>query len=308
MKKRELPCVTWENIKPPYYEYPYFQGYEHYPFRPKDESFDAVNAWWLSEAATLVYAEEEFVTPQFQRVGFPEVRYFDGKSTDCFVASNSTNIFVVFRGTESRRRRGADDFQNILADVKADCNIKLVDSECGGKVHKGFLDALNEVWDGLREYINHLHTPSRFLWITGHSLGAALATLAAVRYGNVQGLYTFGSPRVGDSVFKQHFTINAYRIVNNADIIATVPPPGLYRHVGDLWYLDSNGLLHHDFPLIDMVTEGVRSEGRNIAGSFEQAMQGSFGYIPGGIRDHVPLFYAVHLWNNMIEESHPPLS
>ena len=303
MKKKALPTITWQNIGPPYYEYEYFQGYEHYPFRPTSENFNLVNAWWLIETSILVYAEEELVCPCFRRVGLPEVKYFSGKGTDCFVANNDTVIIVAFRGTESRRRPGAKDFQNIIADVKADCNIILVESAHGGRVHKGFNNALDEVWEELLDYIKSIHTSSCSLWLTGHSLGAALATLAADRYGDVQGLYTFGSPRVGDPGFKKHFSVKAYRVVNDNDIVAAVPPPGLYRHVGELWYIDSDGHIHHDSPRLEMWTDGFRGEMRNIANSFEQALQGSFNYIPSGFKDHVPLLYAIHIWNNLVDQS-----
>jgi predicted lipase len=233
----------------------------------------------------------------------PEVKYFDGESTDCFVASNETYVIVAFRGTESRRRSGSRDFQNVIADIKADCNIILVDSGYGGNVHKGFNDALDEVWKDLLNYIKSIHCSSRSLWMTGHSLGAALATLAAARYVDLQGLYTFGSPRVGDPGFKTHFSVKAYRVVNNNDIVTAIPLPGLYRHVGDLWYIDRDGLIHHDLPRTEMWTDGFRGEIHNITRSVEHAWQGSFNYIPTGFKDHVPLLYAVHLWNNIVDQS-----
>ena len=75
----------------------------------------------------------------------------------------------------------------------------LTESGQGGKVHRGFKHALAEVWEekGLFEYIKSRDTSNRTIWFTGHSLGAALATLAANRYGKAQGLYTFGSPAWG---------------------------------------------------------------------------------------------------------------
>ena len=154
--RKPLPTITWQNIGPPYYEYEYFQGYEHYPFLPTSENFDLVNAWWLIETSILVYAEEEFVRPCFQRVGLPEVKYFSDEGTDCFVANNDNSIIVAFRGTESRRRPGTKDFQNVIADVKADCNIILVESLHGNRVHKGFNDALDEVWEELLNYIKSI--------------------------------------------------------------------------------------------------------------------------------------------------------
>ena len=76
--------------------------------------------------------------------------------------------------------------------------------------------------------------------ITGHSLGAALATLLAmdmaVNTKLAVGLYTLASPRVGDLTFHNvfnHVVPNAYRIANRLDVVTKTPPPLLYFHVGD---------------------------------------------------------------------------
>jgi pimeloyl-ACP methyl ester carboxylesterase len=170
-----------------------------------------------------------------------------------------------------------------------------------GKVHKGFSDALDEVWPELCDYVALLHTGGRTVWFAGHSLGAALATLAAARYGKAQGVYTFGSPRVGDATFRDRYPVPLYRVVNGHDVITTVPLPPLYRHVGELWYLDSQGELQHDTRNLDLVTDGIRGEAQNIAESVRQIRQGKFLYIPGGFKDHIPLLYAIHLWNNLVK-------
>ncbi|MCK7478059.1 MAG: lipase family protein [Candidatus Moduliflexus flocculans] len=80
-------------------------------------------------------------------------------------------------------------------------NFWLTDWTNGSKVHRGFKSALEEVWDDLFPYLKALQGRGCRIWMTGHSLGAALATLAADRYGEVQGVYTFGSPRVGNGRF-----------------------------------------------------------------------------------------------------------
>ncbi|MFO8090461.1 MAG: hypothetical protein R6U13_11530 [Desulfatiglandaceae bacterium] len=73
--------ITWENLAPPYKDYEYFSGCEQFPFNPKTKEFSMMNVWWLIEAATLSYAEEEYARKLFQKAGFPEVRYFTDKST-----------------------------------------------------------------------------------------------------------------------------------------------------------------------------------------------------------------------------------
>ncbi len=70
--------------------------------------------------------------------------------------------------------------------------------------------------------------------ITGHSLGAALATLCAAENAllykdevSIQALYTFASPKVGDSVFVNTFNglgLNSWRIANQQDVVPALPP------------------------------------------------------------------------------------
>jgi len=288
-KKKDLPEITWENLAPPYKDYEYFRDCENYPFRYNSNVFDIVNAWWLIEAATLVYAEENFVRENFEKAGLKEVEFFGGKSTECFAASNAKFSIVAFRGTESRRREGETDFRHVVADLKTDFSIGLVESGQGGKVHEGFKNAVDEVWHDLLDYLKSMRRNDRELWITGHSLGAALATLSADRYGDVRGLYTFGSPRVGDIDFKDDFYVNGYRIVNNSDIVTRIPPPGLYHHVGELRYIDSDGLIHDNPSRWERWTDQMS----------DQVRHGFSGFIPEAIKDHVPTLYAVHIWNNI---------
>ena len=164
------------------------------------------------------------------------------------MASNDDFLILVFRGTEIWAEEGETDLLKIitaiLADVITDAKIKLIPWEQGGYVHRGFKEALDEVWKDLASYLESKDN-GRSFWFTGHSLGAALATLAWKRYGSLRTtpqLYTYGSPRVGDKEFGKGFE-NTYRFVNNNDIVTKVPPPVNYRHVGRLEHLSSDGLI-----------------------------------------------------------------
>lgn len=295
-----LPQISWETIAPPYLNYHYFNGSDAYPFRYNANLFDMVNAWWLIEASTLTYAPEDFVNEKFAGAGMTAVRYFSGPSTQCYVADNENFVIVAFRGTEIRADRKSD-FKNIIADLQTDFEILLVDSGQGGRVHKGFKQALDEVWEsgGLLDYIRSKDTPNRTIWFTGHSLGAALATLAADRYGKLQGLYTFGSPRVGDMAFKDDFYVNTYRFVNNNDLVARVPPPGLYHHVGELRYIDSKGVIHDNSTRWERIVDAIRGQALYVFNALGQIRSGFLGFTPDDIVDHVPTLYATHIWNNI---------
>lgn len=109
-----------------------------------------------------------------------------------------------------------------------------------GKVHSGFANALAEIWDQVAPALQTV-AGSRLLF-TGHSLGAAMATLAADL--NVPAsLYTFGSPRVEDATFVaalQNKQLDNHRYVDCCDLIARLPPDGFlgYVHMGKPYYID----------------------------------------------------------------------
>jgi triacylglycerol lipase len=126
-----------------------------------------------------------------------------------------------------------------------------------GMVHRGFGEALDSVWPDIQAALARFTNTGQSLWFTGHSLGAALATLAVARclfqapHTPVNGLYTYGSPRAGDftfgRTFDQEFCDKTFRFVNNCDLVTRVPPRCLeFSHVGQLLYFDGDGFLQDD--------------------------------------------------------------
>jgi len=299
--KKKIPEITFKNLSPPYEAYDYFQGSKGYVFRFNATTFSLINAWWLAESSTLVYADEDFVKPRFSEAKLREVHFLDSQSTQCYVANNDKFAIVAFRGSEIWKKREKIDLNAMFADLKTNIDIRLTDWEKGGKVHRGFKEALDQVWPDLLPYIENLHHKGCKIWMTGHSLGAALATLAASRFGNVQGVYTFGSPRVGDEVFRERLKIRIYRIVNNDDIVPRVPPSGAYVHVGELKFIDSHGIIQNAMNGNEPLIKESRDETYGQGDSGQPKKKLFNGFVPDAFRDHVPLLYAIHLWNNIIE-------
>jgi len=299
--KKEIPRITFKNLSPPYKEYGYFQFGNKYAFQFKAISFNLINAWWLAEASTLVYAGEEFVRSQFIAAGIPEVKFFENQSTQCYVANNDKFAIVAFRGSEIWKKRARFDLNEMAADLKTNIDIRLTDWEQGGKVHRGFKKALDTIWPALRPHIRKLQGKGCKIFTTGHSLGAALATLCGSRYGDVQGVYSFGSPRVGNDDFRKNLNVKIYRIVNNNDIVPGIPPSNPYVHVGELRFIDREGIIRAAKIETDRPINLPRDEtyGRE---NTDQRQKDSFaGFVPAAFRDHVPLLYSIHLWNNIIE-------
>jgi triacylglycerol lipase len=299
--KKEIPKITLKNLSPPYLDYDYFRHSKKYVFQFNATSFNLINTWWLAEASTLVYANQNFVRSQFRKAGLPKVKFFDNQSTQCFVANNDKFAIVAFRGSDIWNKNEKFDLKKVVADLKTDVDIWLTNWQQGGKVHRGFKEALEEVWPDLLPYIRKLHNKGCKIWITGHSLGAALATLSAGLYGSAQGVYTFGSPRVGNEVFKENFDVKIYRIVNNDDIVPRLPPPGKYFHVGELKFIDSNGIIQETMIENEGPVDQPRDKPYDSVNT-NQTKKSTFAeFIPASFRDHVPLLYSIHIWNNIIK-------
>lgn len=176
--------------------------------------------------------------------------------TQVLVARQDGIAFVVFPGTASYR------------DAITDVRFKFTEWQDGVKVHRGFRFAYESIANALRAQIAD---ESRVIFC-GHSLGGALATLAAddLFFAKSQGgalpqrdgvhtpltsitdivsaVYTFGSPRVGNIAFARRYDASlhdkTFRIVNEGDPVVRVPWLfGLYRHVGTRVFLsDRNGI------------------------------------------------------------------
>jgi hypothetical protein len=111
--------------------------------------------------------------------------------------------------------------------------------ESAGLVHAGFAAAMRAVLPELRRWLEPQPCAGKLL-VTGHSLGAALATLAAsVLQPSLT--VTLGSPRVGDRAFAATVTSELVRIVGCCDAVTDLPPPIVYCHVGPTTYVTHDG-------------------------------------------------------------------
>jgi len=190
-----------------------------------------------------VYSEQKDIDFKAQRLKL--IKWIDDKKTDTqgFVATKDNTIYIVWRGSSSKK-----DFQN---DASVD---KVPFVEKGEKVHIGFKtcwDAVkDETYKALDIALKNLgqeHSIDNIV-VCGHSLGAAVSTLCAYE---IYSIYksnkiiccTIGSPRVGNKVFKQNFDkspIESLRIVHNLDVVTRAPSIG-YHHVNTELRIDDEG-------------------------------------------------------------------
>ena len=155
------------------------------------------------------------------------------------VDDTNKNIVVVFRGTESVK----DCYYDISFYEKRIKNFK---------VHTGFYEQVSsvkkQIYNLIKPYIENNYN----LYLTGHSLGSANATLLTYfiseKHPNILiKLITFGGPRVGNAEWKECFeqkeNIIHYRITNNRDIVTVIPSIN-YCHVGKHIYLYDDGIYY----------------------------------------------------------------
>jgi predicted lipase len=143
--------------------------------------------------------------------------------------------------------RGSVDVKNWIANLDG---TQVAYPKCSGcNVHQGFYNAYAEVSATVKGQVQLILSKYRTagVYVTGHSLGGALATLAALdiksTFGRVDQFYTYGEPRVGNAAFASYFAgaFPIYRVVHYADIVPHVPPYGLfgYTHGGtQIWYTE----------------------------------------------------------------------
>jgi pimeloyl-ACP methyl ester carboxylesterase len=187
--------------------------------------------------------------------------------------------YVAFRGTQP------DSLRDVFY-VNAD--FKLVPRPGGGRVHQGFLAAFATVRRQIDDWLAAVG-PARLV-VTGHSLGAALATVMAAERPGAE-LVTFGSPRVGDSAFAALFAGRAVRrYVDCTDVVDGVPPGILsYAHLHGMRYIDRFGAVRPTPPGAEEIARDRRSA--NLIYALKCAWQVWRNAAMRGFADHAPINY-----------------
>ena len=237
------------------------------PFNPQDCSFNRGNAIYLAHASDVAYNRAP-VKAAMERLGLKAFAFRSKLTrTRGFLGICDTYAVLAFRGSDPVT----------LPNWVTDLVVQLVEcKEYQGRVHHGFSSVLHRTWARIETLLEHVR--DRPLFLTGHSLGGALAVLSACRLARMgrppAAIYTFGSPRVGDPAFCAGYTLPTYRVVNRLDLVPEMPlasadkllPPkprftnerilgGLrkmadrvprYGHVNTFVYIDRDGVIVED--------------------------------------------------------------
>jgi triacylglycerol lipase len=217
-------------------KYPVFEGISD--AQGFEDSWANNRTWVLSNLVHAAYYEKDKLykmlspflgiqssgTPD-DRTEFPLFRFYDVESAQGFLLVWADKAILSFRGTQSNQIR------DLLADIF------LIRKPVGeAMVHSGFLGEVNKLWEKHIAPDLKKFAEDKPVWVTGHSLGAALATVAGMRY-EFEDVVTFGEPRVGFDVEKEFKAKGHTRVVNGNDPVTKIPLKNFfflkYRHHGE---------------------------------------------------------------------------
>lgn len=261
----------------------------------------------LAKASHLIYNDLPFITRIIDLWGIclrHDFRFISSRdrNTQAFLFRTPYYMVLAFRGTQEIQDWQTNlntRFKRINLNERRSTPIK-------GQVHSGFFLAWESVAGAVYDQIQRWYKDDRNghrappLWITGHSLGGALATVSSVdlkvKGVPVAGVYTYGQPRVGDRTFaRQVKTLlpdRYFRFVNFTDVVPRVPTPislrnpfgGLYVHSGQLQYFGMQGQL-------DEATNALRR--------FIDYLRGSLGGFSGSGLGWISNHYMEHYLNHL---------
>ena len=220
----------------------------------------------FANISAITYDGPKASKSKFKALGYTIVEFFDIDNAQAYLLKGSDGIHVLsFRGTE------VSEPSDILADLKAGKNIEAI----GGKIHVGFKGEINKLWPTIEKAVANIDS----LYVTGHSLGAAMATIASGRMqSKVIALITFGSPRVGNKEYVNSLTVSHYRVQNNCDDVTKVPFMLMgFAHHGTHVYMNYYGAFRNLTPwqqIKDMVRSRAKAytKGQKFLGAYDHMM------------------------------------
>ena len=219
----------------------------------------------FAKIAETTYANPKDSKSKFKALGYTIVEFFDIDGAQAYLLKGADTHVLSFRGTEVTQK------SDVLADLKAGKNVEA----CGGKVHVGFKGEINKVWPAITIALTKIDA----VYVTGHSLGAAMATIAASRMqSKVTALVTFGSPRAGNQEFVNSLSVTHYRVQNNCDDVTKVPFRLMgFAHHGTHKYMNFYGEFRDLTPwqrVKDMIRSRLRAraKGQKFIGVFDHMM------------------------------------
>jgi triacylglycerol lipase len=225
----------------------------------EDQPGSRDNARFLCEASALAYLPADAGKAAFKDLLGLDATLYSVDNTQAWLATDDANIVVAFRGTESPATIDGlkdillTDAMNLLVVPEGRLGHDLAAAGVGARFHKGFADAIAEIWPPLAEAVEaEFKRQDRPVWLTGHSLGGALALYAAWllkrRFIPVHEVCTFGAPMIGNQAaaeaFNREFAGKIFRYVNGRDPVPKLPTMSLVAN--EFLHVESERLVGRD--------------------------------------------------------------
>jgi predicted lipase len=214
----------------------------------EDALGDPRNAQFLAQASNLAYEAEAEGSRRFREELGMDARLFSVGNTQAYLAVNDDHIVVAFRGTESPATIEGlkdcllSDAANLLIVPEGRLGTDLAAAGVGARFHQGFVNAIDAIWEPLfAAVVAEREKKDRPIWLTGHSLGGALALLAAWLFRRkfiaIHQIYTFGGPMIGNKdaiqALDKEYAGKIFRYVNGPDPVPQLPTMSLLgNHYG----------------------------------------------------------------------------
>lgn len=216
----------------------------------EDAGGDSRNARFLAVASDLAYLPQDKGASEFDEKLGLKAKLISVDNTQAYLATSDDHIVLAFRGTESPTAlEGLKDWLltdavNLMMVPEGRLGTDLAAAGVGARFHQGFVSALAESWPEVSQAVKaEMKQSERPLWITGHSLGGALALFAgwmcSREFVNVHHIATYGAPMIGNKdackAFDKEFKGKISRFVNFSDPVPKLPTISLiansYGHV-----------------------------------------------------------------------------
>jgi hypothetical protein len=253
-----------------------------------DNPGDPRNARFMSIASGYAYSDDS--VDAFRETLGLDAKLISVNNTQVYVGQNENHIVAAFRGSQAPTSidglkdwllTNANDF---LILPEGDIGTDFAAAGVAARFHRGFLAALADVWDPLYTALDAaMKAKERPLWITGHSLGGALALVAAWRLQQkfipIHAVITFGAPMVcneeGCKAYAREFDGKIFRYVDNQDLVPRLPTISLI----------ANAFAH----VPNEISLGAATEGAATAFEYLGKLAGSVvdGILSGEVADKI---------------------
>lgn len=233
-------------------------------------------ARYLATACDLAYLNAEDAEKEFRSQLSLVGQLISQDNTQAFVGENEDAIVIAFRGSQSPGSLdGVKDWlltnaRNFLVLPEGRIGTDFAAAGVGARFHRGFLEALQEIWAPLYDCVDEAFgRRDRPVWVTGHSLGGALALLCAWRmhqqFVPIHQVVTFGAPMIGNDAtaqaFAREFPNKIFRYVDASDLVPKLPMMSLlsdnYGHCQKEIMVGSNTLATAAGVIADVAASSV---------------------------------------------------